>query len=35
MKKIREVPHPHHECGLSTRQVARALNLDKSSVLDY
>lgn len=35
MRKIREVLRLHHECGLSTRQVARAVGLAKSSVLDY
>ena len=35
MRKIREVLHLFHGCGLSTREIARALQIGKSTVQDY
>lgn len=35
MRKIRELLRLHEECGLSNRQIARALNISRPVVADY
>ncbi|MEA3485771.1 MAG: IS21 family transposase [Candidatus Aerophobetes bacterium] len=35
MRKIRELVRLHEECGLSNRQIARALNISRPVVADY